>query len=62
MDGLLDFAHKSPAGRLAHPRTEHFAPLFVTMGAADAAGELDTRRSVIDGFWMGLAKRSVQFG
>lgn len=62
VDGLLDFARKSPAGRLAHPRTEHFAPLFVTMGAADAAGELDTRRSVIDGFWMGLAKRSVQFG
>jgi 4,5-DOPA dioxygenase extradiol len=33
------------------------------MGAADAAGELEaTQESVIDGFWMGLAKRSVQFG
>jgi 4,5-DOPA dioxygenase extradiol len=62
VDALLDFTRKSPAGRLAHPRTEHFAPLFVTMGAADAAGELDAQRSVIDGFWMGLAKRSVQFG
>ncbi|MFI9121512.1 dioxygenase [Streptomyces bikiniensis] len=62
VDALLDFAHKAPAGRLAHPRTEHFAPLFVTLGAADAAGDLDTGRSVIDGFWMGLAKRSVQFG
>ena len=62
VDALLDFAHQSPAGRLAHPRTEHFAPLFVTMGAADAAGDLDRERSVIDGFWMGLAKRSVQFG
>ncbi|MFD3732247.1 dioxygenase [Streptomyces sp. NPDC058632] len=62
VDGLLDFAHKSPAGMLAHPRTEHFAPLFVTMGAADAAGDLDTQQSVIDGFWLGLAKRSVQFG
>ncbi|MDG5801909.1 class III extradiol ring-cleavage dioxygenase [Streptomyces ossamyceticus] len=61
-DSLLDFLHTSPAGRLAHPRTEHFAPLFVTMGAAEAAGELDAQRSVIDGFWMGLAKRSVQFG
>ncbi|PAX85550.1 dioxygenase, partial [Streptomyces albidoflavus] len=47
---------------LAHPRTEHFAPLFVTLGAADATGDLATQRSVIDGFWMGLAKRSVQFG
>ncbi|WP_257155730.1 dioxygenase [Streptomyces sp. Ru87] len=62
VDALLDFRHKSPAGRLAHPRTEHFAPLFVTLGAADAAGDLDGGRSVIDGFWMGLAKRSVQFG
>ncbi|MZD08634.1 dioxygenase [Streptomyces sp. SID5785] len=62
VDALLDFTHKAPAGALAHPRTEHFAPLFVTLGMADAAGELDTQRSVIDGFWMGLAKRSVQFG
>jgi len=62
VDGLLDFLRTSPAGRLAHPRTEHFAPLFVTMGAADASGDLDTQRSVIDGFWLGLAKRSVQFG
>lgn len=60
VDALLDFENKAPAGRLAHPRTEHFAPLFVTLGAAE--GELGTGRSVIDGFWMGLAKRSVQFG
>ncbi|MFJ8097222.1 dioxygenase family protein [Streptomyces griseofuscus] len=61
-DALLDFLGKAPAGRYAHPRTEHFAPLFVTMGAAEAAGELDAQKSVIDGFWAGLAKRSVQFG
>ncbi|WP_030909661.1 dioxygenase [Streptomyces sp. NRRL F-5126] len=60
IDALLDFEHASPAGRLAHPRTEHFAPLFVTLGAAES--ELASRRTVIDGFWMGLAKRSVQFG
>lgn len=60
VDALLDFTHKSPAGQLAHPRTEHFAPLFVTLGAAEE--ELETVRNVIDGFWMGLAKRSVQFG
>ncbi|MET9802571.1 class III extradiol ring-cleavage dioxygenase [Streptomyces sp. NPDC006368] len=62
VDALLDFTHSSPAGLLAHPRTEHFAPLFVTLGAADAAGDLGGGRSVIEGFWMGLAKRSVQFG
>ncbi|CAM5249759.1 Dioxygenase OS=Streptomyces antimycoticus OX=68175 GN=SSPO_042800 PE=3 SV=1 [Streptomyces antimycoticus] len=60
IDALLDFEHTAPAGRLAHPRTEHFAPLFVTLGAAEA--ELRSQRSVIDGFWMGLAKRSLQFG
>ncbi|MFG3285046.1 dioxygenase [Streptomyces sp. NPDC048111] len=60
LDALLDFEHKAPAGRLAHPRTEHFAPLFVTMGASE--GEPGGARSVIDGFWMGLAKRSVQYG
>ncbi|GAA2715366.1 MULTISPECIES: class III extradiol ring-cleavage dioxygenase [Streptomyces] len=59
-DALLDFAHKAPAAALAHPRTEHFAPLFVAMGAA--GDDLGAQRSVIDGFWMGLAKRSVQFG
>ncbi|GAA3789191.1 dioxygenase family protein [Streptomyces chiangmaiensis] len=62
VDALVGFIRKSPAGRLAHPRTEHFAPLFVALGAADASGELDAQKSVIDGFWMGLAKRSVQFG
>ena len=58
VDALLDFEHQAPAAHQAHPRTEHFAPLFVTLGAAD--GELDSARSVIDGFWLGLAKRSIQ--
>src|SRR6266568_911373 len=58
LDALLDFQHKAPAARLAHPRTEHFAPLFVTLGAA--AGDLSGARTVIDGFWYGLAKRSIQ--
>ncbi|WKX72190.1 dioxygenase [Streptomyces sp. XD-27] len=60
VDALLDFTQAAPAGRLAHPRTEHFAPLFVTLGAAE--NDLGSQRSVIDGYWMGLAKRSVQFG
>jgi len=60
LDSLLDFEHKAPAGRLAHPRTEHFAPLFVTLGAGE--DDLSTQRTVIDGFWLGLAKRSIQIG
>jgi 4,5-DOPA dioxygenase extradiol len=60
LDALLDFEHKAPASRLAHPRTEHFAPLFVTLGAAE--DDLASQRTVIDGFWLGLAKRSIQLG
>lgn len=60
VDTLLDFEHRAPAGRIAHPRTEHFAPLFVTLGAGEA--DLAGQRTVIDGFWGGLAKRSIQLG
>jgi 4,5-DOPA dioxygenase extradiol len=61
IDALLDFRDKAPAARIAHPRTEHFAPLFVALGA-DADQASQDRRSVIDGYWLGLAKRSFQFG
>jgi 4,5-DOPA dioxygenase extradiol len=60
VDALVDFEHKSPAGKLAHPRTEHFAPLFLTLGAAE--DELTGQRTVIDGYWLGMAKRSIQIG
>ncbi|WP_059008768.1 dioxygenase family protein [Streptomyces specialis] len=60
IDALLDFEHAAPAGRIAHPRTEHFAPLFVSLGAGEA--DLPGRRTVIDGFWAGLSKRSLQWG
>lgn len=61
VDAILDFMHKAPAARLAHPRTEHFAPIFVSLGAAYGAdGSTLQARSVIDGYWYGLAKRSFQ--
>jgi 4,5-DOPA dioxygenase extradiol len=60
LDALLDFERKSPSAHLAHPRTEHFAPLFVALGASRHTAE--SPRSIIDGYWYGLAKRSVQFG
>lgn len=59
VDALLDFGHKAPAAAIAHPRSDHFAPLFVALGAG-----LDghrSSRSTVDGFWHGLAKRSFQF-
>ncbi|WP_051266904.1 dioxygenase family protein [Nakamurella lactea] len=60
VDAVLDFMTKAPAARTAHPRTEHFAPLFVALGAAHGAGATPGSRSVIDGFWYGLSKRSWQ--
>ena len=46
----------APAVRYAHPTTEHYAPLFVTLGAAAGPAPVTT----ISGYWLGLAKRSVQ--
>jgi 4,5-DOPA dioxygenase extradiol len=60
IDSMLDFLAKAPAAHEAHPRTEHFAPLFVALGAAHESGDA-ANRSVIDGFWYGLSKRSWQF-
>lgn len=59
VDDLLDFQTKAPAASLAHPRTEHFAPLFVSLGASLVGGV--ESKSVVDGFWFGLSKRSVEF-
>ena len=58
VDELSDFVHRAPAVRYAHPRTEHLAPLFVTLGAGDSSGE--PLPSIIEGYWMGLSKRSIQ--
>jgi 4,5-DOPA dioxygenase extradiol len=58
VDELLDFHHRAPGMPYAHPTVEHFAPLFVTLGAATdpETPPLQT----IDGFFLGLSKRSFQ--
>jgi 4,5-DOPA dioxygenase extradiol len=58
MDAVLDFENTAPAARIAHPRTEHFAPLFVSLGAS--ADTFAGARSAVDGFWYGMAKRSFE--
>ena len=58
VDELASYRDKAPGMPFAHPTVEHYSPLFVTLGAAtdaSAPGE-----QVIDGFWMGLSKRSLQ--
>lgn len=58
VDAVLDFEHRAPAARRAHPRTEHFAPLFVSLGAS--ADTWSGAHSAVNGFWYGMAKRSFQ--
>ncbi|MBS4103026.1 dioxygenase family protein [Tsukamurella paurometabola] len=57
VDGLMRFREEAPGMPYAHPRIEHFAPLFVTLGAATDPEAAPAEP--IDGFWMGLAKRSI---
>lgn len=57
VDALVDFRTRAPGMPYAHPTIEHFAPLFVTLGASDDPGQIPDQ--VIDGFWMGLSKRSI---
>ncbi len=58
LDTLFAFREKAPGMPYAHPTVEHFAPLFVTLGAAATADEAPD--FTIDGYWMGLAKRSFE--
>ncbi|HEY2126320.1 MAG TPA: class III extradiol ring-cleavage dioxygenase [Streptosporangiaceae bacterium] len=60
VDAILDFKHKAPAAAFAHPREEHFVPLAVTLGTA--LDDLAESKQVIEGTWLGLSKRSVQYG
>jgi 4,5-DOPA dioxygenase extradiol len=58
LDTLFAFREKAPGMPYAHPTVEHFAPLFVTLGAASIADEAP--EFTIDGYWYGLAKRSFE--
>ncbi len=58
VDELMDFRGRAPGMPYAHPTVEHFAPLFVTLGAAsDPETSPDT---TVEGYFLGLAKRSFQ--
>jgi 4,5-DOPA dioxygenase extradiol len=58
VDALASYKTKAPGMPFAHPTVEHYTPLFVTLGAASTPDEPGIQ--VIDGFWMGLSKRSLQ--
>jgi 4,5-DOPA dioxygenase extradiol len=58
VDELFNYQQLAPGMPYAHPTVEHFAPIFITLGAATSA-EL-APETPIEGYWMGLAKRSFQ--
>ena len=58
VEELAHFRTRAPGMPYAHPTVEHFTPLFVTLGAATDPGAPVT--TTVDGFFLGLAKRSFQ--
>jgi len=58
VDALAAYTSRAPGMPYAHPTVEHYTPLFVTLGAASDPEQ--PAEQVIDGFWMGLSKRSLQ--
>jgi 4,5-DOPA dioxygenase extradiol len=58
VDTLASFRSSAPGMPYAHPTVEHYTPLFVTLGAATRSdGPVET---TIEGYFMGLSKRSLQ--
>lgn len=58
VDELADYRRLAPGLPYAHPTVEHFTPLFITLGAAEDPTRAPT--TAIDGFAIGLSKRSIQ--
>jgi 4,5-DOPA dioxygenase extradiol len=57
VDALASYKDLAPGVNYAHPTVEHFTPLFITLGVAtSAATPVET---LIDGYFMGLSKRSI---
>jgi 4,5-DOPA dioxygenase extradiol len=57
VDALASFKDLAPAVQYAHPTVEHFTPLFITLGAATDTSQAP--ETLIDGYFMGLSKRSI---
>ncbi|GAA2527823.1 class III extradiol ring-cleavage dioxygenase [Pilimelia columellifera] len=58
VDELADYRAAAPGMPYAHPTVEHFTPLFLTLGAASDPGS--PPETAIEGYLMGLSKRSFQ--
>jgi 4,5-DOPA dioxygenase extradiol len=58
VEALCSYRSAAPGMSYAHPTVDHYIPLFITLGAAtDPEAPAQT---TIDGYMMGLSKRSFQ--
>ncbi len=57
VEELAAYRDRAPGMPYAHPTVEHYTPLFITLGAATEPES--PPEQVIDGFWIGLSKRSL---
>jgi 4,5-DOPA dioxygenase extradiol len=58
VDTLADYKAKAPGMPYAHPTVDHYIPLFITLGAAGP--EDQPVRTTIEGYMIGLSKRSFE--
>ena len=58
VDELMNYKSLAPGLPYAHPTVEHFAPIFITLGASGNPEQAPETK--IEGYWMGLAKRSFE--
>ncbi len=58
IETLIDYKNTAPGMPYAHPTVEHFTPLFIALGAASSPEAI--AQTKIDGYFMGLAKRSFE--
>ena len=57
IDTLARYKELAPGMPYSHPTVEHFTPLFVALGAGQ--NPETPPETLIDGYFMGLSKRSV---
>ena len=59
VDGLTRF-RSAPGMPYCHPTVEHFVPMFITFGAASE--QTQPALTTIDGYMVGMSRRSFQLG
>jgi 4,5-DOPA dioxygenase extradiol len=58
IETLINYRNTAPGMPYAHPTVEHFTPLFISLGAASTPDSI--AKTKIDGYFMGLSKRSFE--